>query len=281
MTTYRNSLEEAEALDALDPLRHLLAASDDAADSSSSTSSPFVPAQRESIIDQRVTIRYYRDSTVAPVTFEPDSPPAAGGSGEKRGWYDITLKLNMTEGCGGKIWPAAEVLGAYIVGKGEERWKGKTVVELGSGTGLVGFLVAKMQSECRVWVTDQRPMLTLMQENLALNVSDMPGQCFVDELDWGLPIRDTIPSHPDVLLLADCVYRETAFQPLVDALLMLSTKQTEILFCYQKRRKADKRFFGLLKRHFTFDDIDDDDPKRTEIYRREGTHLYRVCRKAA
>lgn len=71
---------------------------------------------------------------------------------------DIALLLDVTNGCGGKIWPAAQVLGAYITGRKDElatRWKGKTIVELGSGTGLVGFVVAKMGLGAETWVTDQ------------------------------------------------------------------------------------------------------------------------------
>ncbi|PWY99776.1 hypothetical protein BCV70DRAFT_200689 [Testicularia cyperi] len=403
---FRNSLEEAEALDLVDPLRHLLSVSDSASDDDTATKprihpeatikdtrkneieieSParandirdarssadysLVPTQRESIINQRAVIRYFRDPTRTPVLInEPASLPARNGSdgvnpkadiGIRNGngsgngdgdgnevasttqqskaqeYWDVTLKLDMTTGCGGKIWPAAEVLGQYIasrysspssptslstpkstsnststststsekegvVTEKEKRtydWRGKTIVELGSGTGLVGFLVSKLGLGCRVWVTDQIPMLALMRENLTLNpFPPVPGEtCVVEELNWGEPLPPApspsassalnsnsnstqVPPKPDVLLLADCVYLESAFQPLVDTMVELSSKDTEILFCYQKRRKADKRFFGLLKKHFTFHDVDDDDPARTLTYRRQGTQLLRVYRK--
>lgn len=119
-------------------------------------------------------------------------------------------------------------------------------------------------------------MLALMHQNLLLNPGMDP--CHVAELNWGepLPPSSTVPAKPDVLLLADCVYLESAFQPLVDTMLDLSTPQTEILFCYMRRRKADKRFFTLLRKHFDFDDVDDDDAVRTEAYRRQGLRLYRI-----
>ena len=39
--------------------------------------------------------------------------------------------------CGGKTWPAGEVLANYMIRKfkGTDRLKGKTIIELGSGTG--------------------------------------------------------------------------------------------------------------------------------------------------
>jgi hypothetical protein len=39
-------------------------------------------------------------------------------------------------GCGGKLWPAGELLSRYLIRKGIEQYH--NIVELGSGTGLVG-----------------------------------------------------------------------------------------------------------------------------------------------
>ncbi|EST08452.1 Nicotinamide N-methyltransferase-like protein [Kalmanozyma brasiliensis GHG001] len=297
----RAELEREEALDLADPLRHFLAIDDDEPSASSSTlpstdirdlpsetNYSLVPQQLESIIDRRTTIRYYSDLSRRPVLL--DSPTT-----EEGGHWDVALKLDMTTGCGGKIWPAAEVLGAYIAAKysspsreGSFDWRHKRIIELGSGTGLVGYLVHALHLEgCQIWVTDQDVMLHLMRENLALNFqlspTDTPsstttndGFVKVAELDWGTELTF---DKPDVLLLADCVYLESAFQPLIDTMTQLSTSDTEILFCYQKRRKADKRFFALLKRQFTFEDVKDDDSVRTEEYRRQGTQLLRIRKK--
>lgn len=307
----RAELEREEQLDLVDPLRHFLAIDDDVEDSPnpssgdirdlpSDTNYSVVPQQIESIIDKRTTIRYYADLSRRPTLL--DEPTEE----EARCW-DVQLKLDMTTGCGGKIWPAAEVLGAYIAGRyssspsspakgnGDFKnynfdWRGKRIIELGSGTGLVGYLVHAFHLPgCQVWVTDQDVMLPLMRENLALNFPLSPnstsstpssddGFCKVDELNWGEPLPPSIPP-PDVLLLADCVYLESAFQPLIDTMVELSRPDTEILFCYQKRRKADKRFFALLKRQFVFEDVKDDDEARMEEYRRQGTQLLRIRKK--
>lgn len=123
-------------------------------------------------------------------------------------------------------------------------------------------------------------MLSLMSRNLSLNAPSLLDPCHIAELNWGiLPLPTTVPSKPDVLLLADCVYLEVAFQPLVDTMVAMSTKETEILFCYMKRRKADKRFFTLLRKRFEFVDVEDDDEVRTEAYRRQGLRFYRITLK--
>lgn len=324
----RAELEREEQLDLVDPLRHFLAIDDDSSTPTASSSTDIrdipsendysiVPQQIESIINKLATIRYYKDITKRPELLQAEATQLKDANEENKEHWDVHLKLDMTTGCGGKIWPAAEVLGAYIAAKyshprtipSEQQpiqqeankgynnhnfdWRKKSIVELGSGTGLVGFLVHALNlSGCKVYVTDQQAMLPLMRENLVLNfpasTSDAntatnphtSGFTTVAELDWGTTLASTFTNPlPDVLLLADCVYLEVAFQPLVDTMAALSTDQTEILFCYQKRRKADKRFFALLKKHFFFEDVADDDPQRTIEYRRQGTQLLRVRKK--
>jgi len=90
----------------------------------------------------------------------------------------ISLALDAAPGCGGIAWPAGQVnisspwhmynsrvhqlpdafgiqvLAEYIAGLGPEFVKGKTVLELGSGTGLVGLIGAALGADS-VWITDQ------------------------------------------------------------------------------------------------------------------------------
>lgn len=138
----------------LNPLTHLLNQDGDVDDDLASDGQLF-PGQRHSIIDEKMVIRYYLDPTQTPHLLQQNdaSDPAASVP-----HIDVTLLCDVTNGCGGKIWPAAEVLGAYLTGRNEElakRWKGKKVIELGSGTGLVGFVLAKMGVGAETWITDQ------------------------------------------------------------------------------------------------------------------------------
>lgn len=259
---------------------------DDQPTGSFSDSNGLVPQQMPSIIDERAVVRYFRDGSRTPIIISDGhqgNVRQAPGEGHAaccvEGHFDVTLALDVTKGCGGKIWPAAEVLGQYVASRRTDgQWKGKRAVELGAGTGLVGLLAAQLGDLEKVWITDQIPMMKLMAQNLDLNPA-LKRRCIVAELNWGQPIPADVPSHPDVLLLADCVYLEIAFQPLVDTMRAMCTPETEVLFCYQQRRKADKRFFKMVRKHFTFTDVDDDDPERTKHYTRQGTHLYRMVKK--
>lgn len=75
----------------------------------------------------------------------------------------------------------------------------------------------------------------------------------------GVPLPSSLPM-PDLVLAADCVYYEPAFPLLVQTLCDLvdvntSDREPEVLFCYKKRRKADKRFFGMLGKAFTWNEV--------------------------
>lgn len=86
-----------------------------------------------------------------------------------------------------------------------------------------------------------------------------------------------MPEH-DIILAADCVYFEPAFPLLAQTLVDLVPDQSvEILFCYKKRRKADKRFFALLKKHFMWNEVLDDQNRLD--YSREAISLLRLVRK--
>ncbi|KAL7282076.1 hypothetical protein ACG7TL_003545 [Trametes sanguinea] len=270
-----------EQLDQLDPLRHLR---DDASDEDSPNA--IVPHQPPSVRNQTIELAF------------PASPPGPGH-------IAIKLSVDASPGCGGIAWPAGEVslpsfflsvalacacshvlnkctvlcagecvsqvLASYISRRGS--LQGKNVLELGSGTGLVGLVAGKLGA--RVWITDQAPLLAIMKQNVSLNGLD---SCVsVAELNWGGPIPESLPK-PDLILAADCVYFEPAFPLLVKTLAdLVHDASTEVLFCYKKRRKADKRFFTLLKKEFSWQEVSDD-PQR-EVYSRDAISLLRLSRR--
>lgn len=171
-------------------------------------------------------------------------------------------------------WPAGQILATYLVQKGTDFVTGRNTIELGSGTGLVGLLAGILGG--KVWITDQSPLLPIMRRNVSTN--NLCNNVKVAELHWGSPIPLEIP-RPDLILAADCVYFEPTFPLLVQTLTDLADARTEILFCYKKRRKADKRFFALLKKTFTWEEVEDD-PNRS-VYNREAITLLRLSKKLA
>ncbi|KAI9430929.1 putative methyltransferase-domain-containing protein [Lactarius indigo] len=237
------------SLDVIDPLQHL-ASSDDL---------DLLPAQPPSLRDQIIQIN---------IRLLPDTD-------ESQQSISLPLAVDASPGCGGIAWPAGEVLAAYIARRGKAL-QGLNVLELGSGTGLVGLVAGYLGA--RVYITDQAPLIPIMERNIAL--SNLQSSVTAVELDWSKPLPEHIP-QPDIVLAADCVYFEPAFPLLVATLAALvpppHESAPEVLFCYKKRRKADKRFFAMLKKQFTWSVVDDD-PAR-ETYDREAITLLRLFRR--
>ncbi|KAL6306735.1 putative methyltransferase-domain-containing protein [Sparassis latifolia] len=258
-----------EKLDELDPLRHLR--NDDDAQLAD-----VVPAQPPSIHNQLVELSFSSDESALlpnPVVIKlvVDASPGCGGIAWPAGEVRLPCVIHRIIVLNNCVCTVCQVLAAYIARRGS--WKGKNVLELGSGTGLVGLVAGKLGA--RACITDQAPLIEIMARNVSMN--DLTALVTVAELNWGEPIPQDIP-RPDVLLAADCVYFEPAFPLLVKTLAdLVIDDTTEVLFCYKKRRKADKRFFTLLKKEFTWTEVDDN-PAR-DAYSREAISLLRLSRK--
>ncbi|KAL4963179.1 putative methyltransferase-domain-containing protein [Aspergillus stella-maris] len=186
----------------------------------------------------------------------------------------LLLKEDLKDGCGGQLWPAGMVLSKYMLRRHRSSLIDKTIVELGAGGGLVGLAVA---SGCElgrapIYITDQDPMLALMNANISLN--NLTTKVSAAVLDWGTPVPDDIPRRPDVILAADCVYFEPAFPLLITTLGDLLGPNSVCYFCFKRRRRADLRFLKLAKKAFQVDEITDDPD--AETYRRENLFLYTI-----
>ncbi|KAI9369984.1 putative methyltransferase-domain-containing protein [Aspergillus egyptiacus] len=186
----------------------------------------------------------------------------------------LLLKEDLKEGCGGQLWPAGMALAKYMLRQHRSNLVNKSIVELGAGGGLVGLAVA---SGCEigrspVYITDQAPMLSLMQTNISLN--DLSSTVNAAVLDWGAPIPHFIPKHPDIILAADCVYFEPAFPLLMSTLKELLGPNSVCYFCFKKRRRADFRFIKLAKKEFQMTEVANDPD--SETYKRENLFLYSI-----
>ncbi|KAI9453207.1 putative methyltransferase-domain-containing protein [Lactarius psammicola] len=218
-------------LGVIGPLQHL-ASSDD---------TDLLPAQPPSLRNQIIQINIK-------LPLDTDESPRS---------ISLSLAVDASPGCGGIAWPAGEVLACYIARRGKAL-QGLNVLELGSGTGLVGLVAGYFGA--RVYITDQAPLIPIMERNIVLN--SLQSSVIAAELDWSRPLPEHLP-RPDIVLAADCVYFEPAFPLLVATLTALvppphesaaptTRAPPEVFFCYKKRRRADKRFFTLLKKQFTW-----------------------------
>ena len=197
----------------------------------------------------------------------------------------LTLHEDLHEGCGGQLWPAGMVLSKYMLKYHRSgSLRGKSIVEIGAGGGLVGLAVAlgcELDESQKICITDQIPMLALMRKNIALN--QLEEKVVAEVYGWGTAPPLSISSedaerYPDVVLAADCVYFEPAFPLLLQTLGDIIGPRTTCYFCFKKRRKADLRFIRNLMKKFRVEFVEYDSK---EANQREGVFLHAVTRKPA
>ncbi|MCJ1389245.1 hypothetical protein MMC18_002101 [Xylographa bjoerkii] len=215
----------------------------------------------------------------------------------------LRLHEDLKDGCGGQLWPAGMVLARYLLERKEEL-RGKVILELGAGGGLVGLAIALALSQSPqpantskpanppVLITDLPILLPLQASNIALNA--IPASTILSvPLPWGSPLPVDLPAAyrcPDIILAADCVYYEPAFPLLLETLGELleqseawknsdspeaeESRGSVCYFCMKKRRKADMRFVASLKRAFEVVELE-----KGVVDGEKGVFLYEVRRK--
>lgn len=164
-------------------------------------------------------------------------------------------ELGSADGLHTTVWEAAVAL--YLLVDGQpERWRGKKVLELGAGTGVVGLVLAAHGAD--VTLTDLPEALPILRHNAAANFE--PGtpeaeRVRVLPLDWtqGLSpaLRQLQPF--DVVVGADLVYNEALYAPLLDTLDRVCT--AGMTQCYLARLvrgavEGPRRFHARLRRSF-------------------------------
>ncbi len=196
----------------------------------------------------------------------------------------ILLHEDLKEGCGGQLWPAGIRLAKYML-KYHHDLRGKSIIEIGAGGGLVGLAVARgslISNDRKLLITDQVPMLSLMKKNISLNALGSKVDALV--YDWGADMPAEVASqiettasrdnaYPDVVLAADCVYFEPAFPLLLRTLADLIGPSTTCYFCFKKRRRADMRFVRQLMKKFAVQELDYEGSTQDK---RDTIFLYKV-----
>lgn len=205
------------------------------------------------------------------------------------------------EGC--VVWDAAIVLLKFLfTEKGQKSVKGRAVLELGAGTGVVGLtsLFAGASSVC---ITDLPRLLPLINVNIEanfelikahrpdFNVKDDKNftQISAQSLCWGqeneiddffkflsnISVDSVVEKPSACVLIADCIYYQQGVEDLVKTIGLLLDKLSDdsvVLCSFEYRELGDKvkcmkNFFQLLRQSYKleceFIDINDMDP----IYR--------------
>jgi predicted nicotinamide N-methyase len=133
--------------------------------------------------------------------------------------------------CGTSVWEAGIALSEHIQSH-PSLVNGKRILELGSGTGIVG-LAAFQSGASHVLLTDIPQIIPLLQQN-ASRVTLETQHVNVRVLDWYHFDPNDIPPV-DIILGADIVYCLEASQALIQVLHQLSNYSTKIIIAFEDR----------------------------------------------
>lgn len=193
---------------------------------------------------------------------------------------------------GQHVWEGGEVLAKFII-ENSELFKGKNIIELGSGTGLTG-LVASQYAKITV-LTDYIPeVMDLLEKNIIESKHRSEDhQIAYAVLDWehtkyedisiktvydynGVVEEQSINIQDfgkfDMIIAAEVIYWESSIIPLMTIVDELFTKQNDelvfyLIFLKRSTRLHDQLLEAFEKYNFTYELIDDPLTHHTAQYK--------------
>lgn len=155
------------------------------------------------------------------------------------------------------------------------------ILELGSGTGLVG-IAAAVTLGANVTVTDLPHVIPNLQFNVDANSAALTangGTVTVAPLSWGeVGDVELIGREFDVILASDVVYHDHLYEPLLQTLYLLlrGRETTSFVMAHLRRWKKDSVFFKKAKKAFYVEVLYEDSPCEGS---RVGVVVYRFAGK--
>uniref|UniRef100_A0A8C7ZE56 Protein N-lysine methyltransferase METTL21A n=1 Tax=Oryzias sinensis TaxID=183150 RepID=A0A8C7ZE56_9TELE len=151
-------------------------------------------------------------------------------------YYHTQEETSVILLCGFHI-SSAVVMCVYLE-LGKLELKGKRVIELGAGTGLVSIVAALLGAH--VTVTDRLPALDFLSANVKANLPpDSHDAAVISELTWGEGLERYPAGGFDLVLGADIIYLEDTFASLLRTLLHLCHDTTVVLLSCKIRYERD------------------------------------------
>ncbi|XP_058076831.1 uncharacterized protein LOC131225327 isoform X2 [Magnolia sinica] len=185
----------------------------------------------------------------------------------------LIIRQLPSQGLSFQLWPAASTLMSFLDQSSSSSSNSPflssisqrpiRILELGSGTGLVGIAAAAILG-AHVTITDLPHVLPNLQFNANTNataVASNSGVVDVRCLRWGEPEDMASIGHQFHLLLAsDVVYHDHLFHPLLQTLSFFLQGDVGLVMAHLRRWKKDSAFFKKAKKLFDVTMIHRDDP---------------------
>uniref|UniRef100_A0A1J3GJ35 Calmodulin-lysine N-methyltransferase n=1 Tax=Noccaea caerulescens TaxID=107243 RepID=A0A1J3GJ35_NOCCA len=147
-------------------------------------------------------------------------------------------------------WPSEEVL-AHFCRSQPDRFRGKKVIELGSGYGLAGLVIAAATEASQVIISDGNPqVVNYIKRNIESN-SMAFGSTSVKamELHWNQPQLSELTNTFDLIVASDCTFFKEFHYHLARIIKMLlkSKEPSEALFFSPKRGDSLEKFLKEIE----------------------------------
>ena len=159
----------------------------------------------------------------------------------------LIIQQSRECGKGGLVWDAGFILADHLI-RTQDVWnpcrRDRRVVELGSGTGVTGLLLAAALPKSHVHLTDLSQLLPLLEEN-SMGIPNAT----VGELEWGT----TEPLEKfDLIVGSDVIAGIYDSVGLAKTIHDLATEHSEVyLACRDRLAGSLEQFETHLRRYFT------------------------------
>ncbi|KAL4577713.1 hypothetical protein LXL04_013824 [Taraxacum kok-saghyz] len=158
-------------------------------------------------------------------------------------------------------WPSEEVLAYYCLSQ-IDLFRSKRVIELGSGYGLAGLLIASVTDALEVVISDGNPQVVdYIQRNINANLRHFNNTKVKSMmLHWNHEELSDISNNFDIIVASDCTFFKEFHKGLVQTVKCLLKKQgpSEAIFLGPKRGNSLDEFLMEVKEsglQFTVNEI--------------------------
>ncbi|KAM3394487.1 calmodulin-lysine N-methyltransferase isoform X1 [Capsicum galapagoense] len=166
-------------------------------------------------------------------------------------------------------WPSEDVLSHYCLSRASI-FREKRIIELGSGYGLAGLIVAMTTEAREVFISDGNPQVVdYIQRNVNVNSGSFGGtEVKPLMLHWGQEKDTDISNTFDVIIASDCTFFKEFHEALVQTIKSLLKEEgpSEAILLSPRRGDSLDKFLAEVKDsglHFSTEEIYD-----AEVWRR-------------
>lgn len=177
--------------------------------------------------------------------------------------FDICNKFNIDNTGLVCHWPSEEVLAHYCL-LHAEAFRSRKVIELGSGYGLAGLIIAMVSDALEVVISDGNPQVVdYIQRNINANSGSFGGTKVKPlMLHWNQEDISDISNSFDLIVASDCTFFKEFHKGLAHSVKLLLKKEgpSEAMFFSPKRGDSLEKFLVEVEEcglHFRIDEIYD------------------------